>query len=258
MATDKPILKESDIWARTADPSDVIKPDQTKIDSGFLFAEKPPYHGHNYYWQLFSKYLVSLNQSGVPAWDSETTYQKGALAKDGDNVYMALVENSNVQPSTDPGVWGLTQLLGTEERGGVAWGYATLYYKDDISVDGGYAYIALKDNSNRQPSMSPDHWRRVVDISYYDDRYVNVTGDTMTGNLRIPHTPDYANSATSKKYVDEKIASLEQRIDALEAEFRAHGHTIGEITNLQYELDRCPKGSWSRSGDTLNIDIEGS
>ena len=58
--------------------------------------------------------------------------------------------------------------------------------------------------------------------------------------------------------IDAALLTINTRLDALESAPPAHTHPISEITSLQTELNRTPKGSWSRSGTTLSIDIEGS
>ena len=54
------------------------------------------------------------------------------------------------------------------------------------------------------------------------------------------------------------INELNTIVQNLQSQLDSHTHPISDITNLQTELDRCPKGSWSRTDDTLTIDIEGS
>ncbi len=54
------------------------------------------------------------------------------------------------------------------------------------------------------------------------------------------------------------LLSQQAEIDALQTAPPAHTHPIGDIVDLQTQLNRKPNGSWNRSGSTLNIDIEGS
>ena len=58
--------------------------------------------------------------------------------------------------------------------------------------------------------------------------------------------------------LQQQIDDLENRVAALELAPPPHTHPISEVIDLQNQLDRKPNGSWSRSGTTLNIDIEGS
>ena len=55
-----------------------------------------------------------------------------------------------------------------------------------------------------------------------------------------------------------RLDQLEDRVAQLEIAPPPHTHPISDVINLQTELDSKPTGSWSRSGDTLNIDIAGS
>lgn len=66
--------------------------------------------------------------------------------------------------------------------------------------------------------------------------------------------------------VEGKVTTLEGKVTTLEGEVNAlqvalpnpHTHPIGEVVDLQTQLNRKPNGTWVRSGTTLTIDIEGS
>jgi hypothetical protein len=105
MAITKPIIVETDVWARTADAGDITKPSQEDINSGFLFGQKPPHDGHNFYWNMMMGFIASVNQTGTVTWDSVTTYPKLALIRYGEVVWKALIENTDVEPGTDGAIW---------------------------------------------------------------------------------------------------------------------------------------------------------
>ena len=74
--------------------------------------------------------------------------------------------------------------------------------------------------------------------------------------LGIKSVTDCVNAAFDG--YDQIIADLTNRIEQLELAPPAHTHPISDVVDLQTELDSKPTGSWSRTDDTLNIDIAGS
>ena len=54
-----------------------------------------------------------------------------------------------------------------------------------------------------------------VDVDWADNRYVNVTGDTLTGPLVLAADPTAAAQASNKNYVDTNVAAINDTIDAL-------------------------------------------
>ncbi len=116
----------------------------------------------------------------------------------------------------------------------------------DFGVDAGaqYSYhIAFKNGSGEGPVSNND-----IGSTLDDNIYVLKAGDTMSGFLTLHSAPTSDLHAATKKYVDDAIAYA----------IGHHTHTIAQVSDLQHQLNRKPNGSWSRSGSTLNIDIEGS
>jgi hypothetical protein len=281
MAISKPIILESDIWAQQADPGDIEKPGQPDINSGFLFGEKPPHSGHNYYWKTLTQFIVHLSQQGIPLWDAETTFDIGSLSKQGSKIYQAQVPNQNVQPGTDPGIWLETSLTGIPERGGVEWQYAQSYRTNDLVVEILEIYIARRDNSNRQPSQSPDDWKLIIDLEYYDQRYVLKAGDTMNGNLNVPTLNGgvpwtSANHGAGSGLDADKLDGMQPNQlpisdatqSALNMKLNVDGKAVDSdkldgmepidlpVSNpTQGALNTKPTGSWSFDGSTLFITI---
>ena len=79
MAISKPEFLSDDIWASGANAANKQKPHQPKLDSGWVYGEKPPHNEFNWWWELVGKMLVHIQENGVPAWDEGTKYNKGAL-----------------------------------------------------------------------------------------------------------------------------------------------------------------------------------
>ena len=165
MAITKPTILETDIWSRLADPSDKTKPTQNEIDSGFAFGQKPTHQSHNWLFETMMQFVAHLNQYGVPAWDATTVYTVGALTNDGGELYQALTENSNIQPSMDDGTnwvrWDPTTQL--PEIGGMAWDAARGYIAGTLVTHSGDIWNALQDNTGVEPGTDPATWRAVQD-----------------------------------------------------------------------------------------------
>jgi hypothetical protein len=100
----KPILTEKDIWASQAEQRDVIVPWE-KVDSGWTYADKPSFQSFNWFWQNATWFFVSLNQHGIPHWDSETNYYSGALVKRDDIIFQTFGEAQGDFPYIESRNW---------------------------------------------------------------------------------------------------------------------------------------------------------
>ena len=78
MAQSKPVMLPADIWGSSANAANKQKPNQTKLDSGWVYGEKPPHNEFNWWWELVGQMLVHLQQNGVASWDEDTIYNDGA------------------------------------------------------------------------------------------------------------------------------------------------------------------------------------
>ena len=106
MSTQKPkILPTS--WANSADPNDVTQPDQAKIESGWVWGEKPKHQEFNWGWKVIDDYTHHVNSHGVPAWDDTTTYEIGSVVLYNPFLYQATIQNTNVEPPGTSGEWEL-------------------------------------------------------------------------------------------------------------------------------------------------------
>lgn len=104
MAQSKPSLQPSDIWANSANPANKQKPNQSKLDSGWIYGEKPPHNEFNWWWSIVGQQLVHLQQHGTPSWDDLTIYTTGAMAFYVDDIYRWTGGNgvAGAQPTVDP------------------------------------------------------------------------------------------------------------------------------------------------------------
>ena len=99
--TTRPHLKAA--WARDGDKP---APDTVLHERGWLHGEKPE-HGHeNWLQHMEDWWYLNTGSSGIPARDTDITYQEGAIVahKTAPDYYIAQSTNKNV-PLTDTTVW---------------------------------------------------------------------------------------------------------------------------------------------------------
>ena len=104
MAQAKPVLLQEEIWASDANAANKQKPNEAKLASGWVYGEKPPHNEFNWWWSLVGKLIVHLEQHGVPSWDADSKYEKGALAFYGIDIYQWT--GTNATSGQQPGVSG--------------------------------------------------------------------------------------------------------------------------------------------------------
>jgi hypothetical protein len=95
-------------------------------------------------------------------------------------------------------------------------------------------------NNGRTFIYDGTNWLEVaIDLSTTDARYVNVSGDTMEGNLTVPtgktiiltDAPTAATSAANKAYVDTKIATADNGLTATSGNVKLGG-TLTAATSI--------------------------
>ncbi len=100
MATTKPKITRSEIWAKAAAAIDKAKPAQIKVDDGWAFGEVPPFQIFNWFKNIYSQMFVHIQEYGIPTWSSDIEYQKGALTMHLDEVWRSSTINTNKVPGT--------------------------------------------------------------------------------------------------------------------------------------------------------------
>lgn len=95
-------------WAQGAAAPDIVPPDNTKLDLGWLGEDLPPHNYFNFLQNRADKYLKHLNENGIPDWDSLTAYSlaKGSVTKGSDGVTYRSKTEANV--GNDPSGGGDT------------------------------------------------------------------------------------------------------------------------------------------------------
>lgn len=109
-ATLKPIMNPAVIWGRASAPGDVTPVPQTKINSGYLFGEKPLHEHFNAKLQDTDTMLTHMQENGIATWDTITEYQAGGLTMSVGLLYRAIQVALNKPPETEPLFWALIRL----------------------------------------------------------------------------------------------------------------------------------------------------
>jgi hypothetical protein len=113
-------------------------------------------------------------------------------------------------------------------------GELTLVVATQAQVDAGL------DNANPVTSLT------LAQSTSLDVRYVNLTGDTMTGPLAIPLPPTTPDELTNKQYVDESIASSML--------YQGVWHVAANTPDLTPAVMN-PLNGWSWISETVNPDV---
>ena len=91
---------------------------------------------------------------------SNFLYEKGTIVGYGPDAipYVCILDvtlTDGSQTPTNPIYW---KAIGDFEKGGILWGVGTNYVIGDMVSEGNSSYIAIQNNVNQQPSISPGQW----------------------------------------------------------------------------------------------------
>ncbi len=170
--------------------------------------------------------LNPLERGGV-IWDTGDSYSIGDVVSDNinGNIYIAIADNSGMQPSMTPADWKLSgdgvphshnpllsypkdsfvivggdmfiapAPIGTGPFDASQWIAATNegdewvgnvnYEVGDITSLGGVVYVATLDNRNLSPAVSPNNWRIVTSTSVFDPIRPYFDGDIVAHNGKL-------------------------------------------------------------------------
>ena len=117
----------------------------------------------------FEVMAEGLENAGT--WNSSTLYKKGQTVTYGGAVYVALQENTNVNPYDFPGTW--VKFVDGQQFEGNFSGVAN-YQKGDIVYYGGYLYVA-KQNTNLNTPTNTTYWDVYVKGFEYTGGYSGAT-----------------------------------------------------------------------------------
>ena len=106
MSTQKPTLLPYN-WANIVDTLDPTSPEYgeiietpptSKIESGWVWGEKPSHKYWNWGWKSLDDYVHHVNSFGIPAWDEFTEYEIGSVVLYNPFIYQALAANTGDEP----------------------------------------------------------------------------------------------------------------------------------------------------------------
>ncbi len=106
--SNKPLILQS-IWANDSitNPEMVEQPPTSKIESGWVWGEKPSHKFYNWNWNTVDSFTHHINSYGLPQWDSETEYEVGSVVLRNPFIYQANADNTNEDPIDDIGSWDI-------------------------------------------------------------------------------------------------------------------------------------------------------
>ncbi len=149
------------VWQCTAIDTTYVLPAPTQCYYGYEVITGP----------TLAPFVTGQNVSVfLGAWSSVTLYVVGNQVDFSGGYYIALTNNLNHQPDTHPADWQLVSSPSTNEFIGV-WSSVTAYLVGNqvtYSGTGGNAYyIALVNNTNKQPDTNPSDWQQIGSPNSY-------------------------------------------------------------------------------------------
>lgn len=162
------------------------------------------------YWGLM---VEGVNFVGE--WDSATQYFVGDTVAYGSTVYVALVDNTDTQPDTNPATW--SQFVEAVQFEGV-YNSGTTYQPNDIVTYGPSAYIAKATTVGNDPSDTANWDPLVSGISpegVYNNATAYVEGDIVAygANLYVAKGNTTGNLPTNATYWDLFVDTIRTRGD---------------------------------------------
>lgn len=137
-------------------------------DDATYSAEKlPPLEEFQALQYLFSRQLAYIMQEGIPEWDTNTTYYKGALVKaiqsDGSFIlYASLVDNNQGNLVTDTTKWIITNTSTNFHQGIPNWRADVIYSAGDwVKAQNGNNWAifeSLQNNNLNNAITDEDYW----------------------------------------------------------------------------------------------------
>ena len=139
-------------------------------------------------------------------WAQSTNYDADDVVKYGPNVYVCLTAHTSQSTfAADFAKWEL-MVAGLENAG--TWNSATLYKYGQTVTYGGAVYIALQENTNKNPYTETNDWQRLVDGQQFEGDYNTGTtyqkGDIVYsgGYLYVAKQNSLNNDPTNITYWD--------------------------------------------------------
>ena len=138
-------------------------------DATYSAEKLPPLEEFQGLQYLFSRQLSYIMQEGIPEWDTNTTYYKGALVKaiqsDGSFIlYASLVDNNQGNLVTDTTKWVITNTSTNFHQGIPNWRADVVYSQGDWvkSSEGAdwSIYESLQDNNLNNAVSNTSYWVR--------------------------------------------------------------------------------------------------
>lgn len=136
-------------------------------DATYSAEKLPPLEEFQALQYLFSRQLAYIMQDGIPEWDTNTTYYKGALVKaiqsDGSFIlYASLVDNNQGNLVTDTTKWVITNTSTNFHQGIPNWRNDVIYSAGDwVKAQNGNNWAifeSLQNNNLNNAITDSDYW----------------------------------------------------------------------------------------------------
>lgn len=136
-------------------------------DATYSAEKLPPLEEFQALQYLFSRQLAYIMQDGIPEWDTNTTYYKGALVKaiqsDGSFIlYASLVDNNQGNLVTDTTKWVITNTSTNFHQGIPNWRNDVIYSAGDwVKAQNGNNWAifeSLQNNNLNNAITDEDYW----------------------------------------------------------------------------------------------------
>ena len=179
-------------WAETGE---IVSPSVSKVAQGWV-EEIPDFEFENWIQNRSDQFNAHINQYGFPVWDAVTEYiadKSYAQGSDG-LVYRASTTNTNKNPLTNSSDWALAFNAPVAS-----------YTKAESDAKYPKRSNNLSDLANAEAArtnLNVYSKSEVYTNTQADNKFLDKSGDTMTGTLVLAANPTSALHAATKQYAD--------------------------------------------------------
>jgi len=232
MKYNRPKVHSGHIWAKDAENSDIIQPDQQRIERGWTYEDKISYQEWNWYGNTVSSYINHVERSGIPYYSNTTKYPVTSYfnyedAELGHIIYQNLSPTYNDPPTRDHRRYSSFELVK-----GIQNVFIDLPKNNDVIVY--YQDLWINAQVNNYPLVSWYDVSLLKNFKYDSNNYFNYS-DNFKGFVDDSGSY-YGTYLSNKKYIftvnkDKTVSSMEIKI--LLKKLIDQGLNITDLENVQ-------------------------